>query len=277
LRNFSGEQLLITEGDKRNQDPLGLSVQFDKGFSFWIKMFFDSSIFSKDSRFSASTSTLNQWKATDSKATKWLDDNILLKGKNNEPALARWLPQLVPEDIPIMFAASTPIRDCVSFSDSSLFSRICYGFRGASGIDGTLSLALGLSIILGPTLLITGDLAFLHDSNGLSFAQSIKTPLLILLIDNAGGGIFKQRGIETIHESDFKNLFAMPQLVDMKALSNSYGIPFRDISCLEELDEGITWGLSLNGPVVLRVTTNANSDVEFRKFLFHGMSKQNCE
>ena len=91
-----------------------------------------------------------------------------------------------------MLSASSPIRDWLTFSENGTLSRKCYSFRGASGIDGTLSLALGISRIDNPLLLVTGDLAFLHDTNGWLIEQSLDLNLTILLIDNKGGNIFNR-------------------------------------------------------------------------------------
>ena len=110
----------------------------------------------------------------------WLDQKFEFKGKVTEPSLARLLPKALPPTLPVMLSASSPIRDWISFGAAESFSRRCFGFRGASGIDGTLSLAMGLAIANGPMALITGDLALLHDSNGWLFkilCAFIDTPI----------------------------------------------------------------------------------------------------
>ena len=89
-----------------------------------------------------------------------------LQGAVTEPGLALQLAALLPPGLPLMLAASSPVRDWMTWSGASGADRPCFSFRGASGIDGTLSLAMGLALELGPTVLLTGDLALLHDSNG---------------------------------------------------------------------------------------------------------------
>ena len=68
----------------------------------------------------------------------------------SEPGLARHLARLLPAGFPLMLAASSPVRDWLIWSGSSVGDRPCFSFRGASGIDGTLSLAMGL-LALGPS------------------------------------------------------------------------------------------------------------------------------
>ena len=110
-----------------------------------------------------------------------------------------------------MLAASSPVRDWQAFARSrSIGARRCYSFRGASGIDGTLSLGFGLARVPGPTLLITGDLALQHDSNGWLLASASALPLVVVLIDNGGGGIFGSCQCLRPAEA-FDQLFAMPQ------------------------------------------------------------------
>ena len=136
-----------------------------------------------------------------------LRQRLPLQGAVNEPALAHWLPLLLPQQLPVMLAASSPVRDWLIWGGLPAQTRRCFSFRGASGIDGTLSLAMGLAMEQGPMVLVTGDLALLHDSNGWLHGAQGKPPLLVLLIDNQGGGIFQQLPIES---KQFDRLFAMP-------------------------------------------------------------------
>jgi len=97
-----------------------------------------------------------------------------------EYMLANLVPKLWPAENPIMLSASSPIRDWLTFSENGTLTRNCFSFRGASGIDGTLSLALGISRFKNPLLLVTGDLAFIHDINGWLIENSIDVNLTIL-------------------------------------------------------------------------------------------------
>ena len=128
----------------------------------------------------------------------------------SEPGLARHLARLLPAGFPLMLAASSPVRDWLIWSGSSGADRPCFSFRGASGIDGTLSLAMGLSLALGPMVLVTGDLALLHDSNGWLHARPSGPPLLVVLIDNNGGGIFQQLPIDASSPRDLSGCSPCP-------------------------------------------------------------------
>lgn len=256
LSVLNGPQLLISEGDPRCLDPLGRASQWPGGMQAWLAQQPDGSL--------APSSALEQ---LDERVGVLLDSQIPCGGVANEPALARALARLLPETVPVMLAASSPVRDWMVWSGSGGSHRRCFSFRGASGIDGTLSLAMGLAMVQGRTVLITGDLALLHDSNGWLHARNCDPALLVVLIDNAGGGIFGQLSIETGSPEQFDQLFAMPQGVDPLALASAHGIPTRQLACLEDLPDALEWGLMVQGPALLRVSTNRLHDAGLRQRL----------
>ncbi len=271
LRSIGGKQLLVTENDTRNLDPLSLSEQWSKGLDSWWKIQNQFIFVDKEISRIKNTKLLKRWIAIDQLCEEWLDSQLPLKGAITEPSLARWLPRLIPQKIPFVLSASSPVRDWLSFSGSSSFSRRCFSFRGASGIDGTLSLGLGVAIGMGPTVLVTGDLALLHDSNGWLLASSTKTPLVVVLIDNSGGGIFQRLKIDSLSDSFFEELFAMPQSVDQLALAAAHSIPTRQVSCLEDLPLALEWGMGMSETVLIRVCPDAVEDAILRQILQDGL------
>ncbi|MCY3848872.1 MAG: 2-succinyl-5-enolpyruvyl-6-hydroxy-3-cyclohexene-1-carboxylic-acid synthase [Cyanobacteria bacterium MAG COS4_bin_21] len=253
LQRHQGPQLVITEGDPRPLDPLQKSIQWSGGMAAWIAQ---QPGLDKQSKPSVGTDDLSAW----------IEAQLPLRGAVNEPALAHWLPQLLPERLPVMLAASSPVRDWLTWGGPACGRHRCFSFRGASGIDGTLSLAMGLAANLGPLALVTGDLALLHDSNGWLHASSAATapPLLVLRIDHGGGGILCQLPIAT---PGFEALFAMPQQVDPLALAAAHGVPGRQVACLEDLQEALAWGLSQQRPVLLRLCSDRGRDAALRQQL----------
>ena len=123
---------------------------------------------------------------------------------------------------------------------------------------------MGLALELGPLVLVTGDLALLHDSNGWLHAAQGDPPLLVLLFDNKGGGIFQQLPIES---SQFDRLFAMPQRVNPLALAAAHGIEGRQLACLEDLPDALDWGLAQGRPALLRLATDRGADASLRSQL----------
>ena len=271
LIELGDNQVLITEGDSRYLDPLGLSNQFSIGMVNWWQKFLDLKFSSIQKISRESTCFLEELKNKDRLVDIWLEDQFQIDEQISEPALARWVPKLMPSNLSTMIASSSPIRDWITFGGPSSFSSRCFGFRGVSGIDGTLSLAMGLSIAVGPMILITGDLALLHDSNGWLFSHPSPPPLIILLIDNGGGGIFNQLDLDEFFRGSFEKLFAMPQSVDPLNLASAHKIPYRQISSLRDLGEALEWGSSLKSTVLLRVCTCPNKDNNLRNYLQDGI------
>ena len=270
LAGQQGPQLLLTEGDPRPLDPLEVAQQWSGGMAQWWQLLSPqlNAIPAGASAPAPQTwSVLETWENADASVGKRLSALLPTQGAANEPALMVALAQLLPTELPVMLAASSPVRDWQAFAAGDTGRRRCYSFRGASGIDGTLSLALGLAAELGPTLLLTGDLALLHDSNGWLLASAAQLPLLVLLIDNSGGGIFEQLPIATTPSDGFDQLFAMPQKVDPLALAAAHSIPVRQLACLDDLPTALEWGLGTAGPALLRVCTDRRSDAQLRRDL----------
>ena len=251
-----GPQVLISEGDARPLDPLGRADQWSGGLQTWL---------AQQSPGSSERNT--SWVETDRRLGALLDELLPCRGAVTEPALARALGQQLPSGLPVMLAASSPVRDWMLWSGKGGADRRCFSFRGASGIDGTLSLAMGLAWSLGPTVLLTGDLALLHDANGWLHGGPDGPPLLVILIDNGGGGIFQQLDIQQQGADRFDQLFAMPQQVDPLALAAAHGVPGRALSCLEDLHDALDWGLAQQGPALLQARTDRRSDAVLRQRL----------
>jgi len=137
--------------------------------------------------------------------------------------------------------------------------------RGANGIDGTLSTAMGLAHNNRPTVLLTGDLAFLHDTNGLLNAHQLSGHLTVVLINNNGGGIFEMLPIAEF-EPEFEKYFVTPQAVDVFSLCKAYGVEYRRITDVKDFVDCVEV-LPVRGMRVLEVVCDRKQSVQQRKFL----------
>lgn len=142
-----------------------------------------------------------------------------------EAKLIYHLPEWLPPATALFVASSMPVRDVESVWRTSDRQYAFYFNRGANGIDGTLSSALGVAHRGQLTLLITGDLACLHDTNGWLITPQFQGRLTVLLINNGGGGIFEHLPIRQF-EPPFEAFFATPQQVEFRNLAAAYGIPY---------------------------------------------------
>ena len=262
LAAFSGPQLVITEAEPRRQDPLASGcLQHPHGLAAW------SELLPAGEPSAASRANAARWHEAERLLQQALDQQLLHQGPCTEPALARTLQQQLPLEWPVMLASSSPVRDWESFAGRQSGHRTIVSFRGASGIDGTLSLACGLALQWQRLLLVTGDLALLHDANGWLWRRQLSAQLRIVLIDNAGGGVFEQLSIPR-QSMDFDRLFAMPQGCDALALAAAHGVPARDCSAMETLADDLQWLLEPGDAMrLLRCSTDRGRDAQLRQQL----------
>lgn len=151
----------------------------------------------------------------------------------SEPAVARTIIDELPSDATLFVASSRPIRDIEAFARARDGVE-SFANRGLAGIDGNLSSAFGIALCRERTFAIVGDLAFLHDINGLLIGKEEQVPnLTIIAISNDGGGIFS-----TLPQSDvlgFEKLFGTPHGRDLVKIAESYGFDAIGVRTLDAL------------------------------------------
>lgn len=154
-----------------------------------------------------------------------------------EATVLREAVRTLPDDSRLMLASSLPVR----YADALLAAEgrhvRVYAQRGANGIDGTVSAAAGVAAASDkPTLLVTGDLAFLHDLTGLTAAARHAPDLKILLLNNNGGGIFHFLPVAGFPEH-FEKLQATPHNLDLSAAKDLFGLDWQIINSPQEAQE----------------------------------------
>ncbi|WP_309380758.1 2-succinyl-5-enolpyruvyl-6-hydroxy-3-cyclohexene-1-carboxylic-acid synthase [Cerasicoccus frondis] len=180
-----------------------------------------------------------------------------------ESKLAPTLAGALPSGTAICVASSMPIRDVEFFWPTNKKAFEFVVNRGANGIDGTLSTALGMAQASEkPGVLITGDLAFLHDQNGLLTAPEFKGSLTVFLINNNGGGIFEKLAIAEF-EPPFERFFATPQNVDFAKLAATHGISHRPARTWEEV-KSFARKLPKQGIQIIELKTDRKADMRQR-------------
>jgi 2-succinyl-5-enolpyruvyl-6-hydroxy-3-cyclohexene-1-carboxylate synthase len=130
------------------------------------------------------------WRSADERAAEAILGELGHR-EISEPAAAAELGVLLPEQATLFVASSMPVRDIEAFWPVRADPPRVLCNRGANGIDGTISTALGTAAAAdGPVVLLIGDVAFAHDIGGLLAARRLGLKLTIVLLDNGGGGIF---------------------------------------------------------------------------------------
>ena len=207
------------------------------------------------------------WARYEQMARTALDERLRTGAEMFEPKAAWLLAQHLPDRTPLFVASSMPVRDVEYFWPANDRQVRPFCNRGANGIDGTLSSALGVAHGAGqPAVLLTGDLALLHDTNGFLLRPKLRGSLTVVLINNRGGGIFEHLPIAKF-DPPFEEFFATPQEVDFAKLCAAYGaehVLVRDWAHFEELVSA----LPASGIRVLELRTDRKRDAATRKQWF---------
>jgi len=173
----------------------------------------------------------------------------------------------VPEGGTLFVSNSMPVRDLDRFGRPRETDVRVFGNRGVSGIDGITSTALGAgSAAGGPLVLVTGDLAFYHDMNGLLALSRCDVDATIVLIDNDGGGIFHMLPIESF-DPPFSEQFKTPHGLDFAPTATLYGFDFERFREREPFVEAFDRSLEREGTQVLSVEFDAEASHRFRERL----------
>jgi len=210
------------------------------------------------------------WEGYEARARVALDERVAAEKGMVEPKAAWLLGSHLPEGTPVSVANSMPVRDVEYVWPANTRGLRPHFNRGANGIDGTLSTALGVAHGGPPAVLLTGDLALLHDTNGFLLIPKFRGSLTIVLINNSGGGIFEHLPVADFGPI-FEEFFATPQEVNFPRLCAAYGVEHVGIRDWDHFT-GLISVLPPSGVRVLEIRTHRKFDAAWRKNLFAAVS-----
>ena len=164
----------------------------------------------------------------------------------------------------LFVGSSMPIRDLEWFWHPTKPGAEIFCNRGANGIDGTVSTALGVARDGRRTFLLCGDLAFLHDSNALLLAKDFGGSLTIVVINNDGGGIFNHLPVAS--SKNFEKLWGTPQGVSLGKLCSAFGVSHQVVKNWNQFSREVA--RRSKGVRVLEVATNRAKDAAHRQKSF---------
>ncbi|ACK65076.1 2-succinyl-6-hydroxy-2,4-cyclohexadiene-1-carboxylic acid synthase/2-oxoglutarate decarboxylase [Rippkaea orientalis PCC 8801] len=218
------------------------------------------------------SSWLKTWQIIDQKIREEINLTLesvdfLLEGK------VSWLlSQILPPKTPIFIANSMSVRNAEFFWQPNNHQIIPYCNRGANGIDGTLSTALGMAYQAQSSVMLTGDLALIHDTNGFLINPHFRGHLTIILINNNGGGIFEMLPISDFNPL-FEAFFATPQNLDFSQLCQTYKIPYQKIRDWPQIEK-LLKPLPKAGIRILEVQTDRKKDAVWLKKMLSELAKR---
>jgi 2-succinyl-5-enolpyruvyl-6-hydroxy-3-cyclohexene-1-carboxylate synthase len=197
---------------------------------------------------------LPMWQGYERVAQAAIDET--LGDQVSEPLVARMLARhAAVVGGTIFVSASMPMRDLEWFAPALPVPPPVMANRGANGIDGVVSTALGIAATGRRTFVLLGDLAFLHDVSGLVNLPDF--PCTFVVLDNGGGGIFSflpQAGALEI--ARFEQLFGTPPTSDIGDVARGFGLQVHDVTAAADLDAA----LDETSPVVVRVSVPGRSE-----------------
>jgi len=195
----------------------------------------------------------------------WNDSSAL-----TEPLVARTLVEAMPQDSNLVLSSSMPVRDVEWFSAPRVGVRVLAN-RGVNGIDGVVSTAVGVAAESGKwTALLIGDIALLHDTNGLLNLMQREVDLKIVVVDNKGGGIFSfLPQSTTLDPQRFEQLFGTPHNVDIAQLVQAHGLPNTTVGTVAQLKGA----LAQKGSRVIIINTDRRQNVADHDAVYAAIAK----
>ncbi len=174
----------------------------------------------------SSTPWLARWAHAEEAAQRAIEAALTTFASPSEPGVAREVMRALPDGSALVLSSSMPVRDTEWYAAPRAGVDV-YSNRGANGIDGVVSTAVGVALgRRAPTAVLIGDVALLHDTNGMLLAARRDIDLTIVVVDNDGGGIFSFLPQATELPPDvFEQLFGTPHGIDLAALAAVHGIP----------------------------------------------------
>ena len=220
----------------------------------------------------AQTAWEGRWSALESAASSAVDAVLAGHDELTEPGVARTLAAVLAQRVEatatpatLVVSSSMPVRDLEWFGGQFPGVRVLAN-RGANGIDGVVSTAVGAA--LGArgtdqdTAVLVGDVAFLHDTNALLGLMDRGVDLTIVVVDNDGGGIFSfLPQADALGSERFEQLFGTPHGVQIPVLAAAHGLVTIEPAGPDDLADALQASFAAGGVVLVRVRTDRAANV----------------
>ncbi len=174
----------------------------------------------------------------------------------NQPAVSRIIAREIPAGHGLFLANSLSVREMDMFGLRKEKPVFVAANRGASGIDGTISAATGFAVGLQkPVTLLIGDLALMHDLNALGLLQRIGQPVVVVLVNNRGGGIFHWLPIARF-EDVFETYFATPHHFSFRPAAEQFDLHYWQPNALKAFRQAYLEALNTGKPALIEIETD---------------------
>ena len=217
------------------------------------------------------TSYLKEWQEEEKAAWKHTHKHLKPLSDLSEPAVSYTLSQSIPDNHALLLANSMSIREMDMFAEKGHFHGQVYANRGASGIDGLLATAAGISYGGDqPITVLVGDLAFLHDLSSLAFIRNAPHPMVLVVINNNGGGIFEFLPVK--QEDDvFETFFGTPHNLHLDSAAKMFEIEYDRPDNMEAFARSYAVALKKSTSTLIEVITDRSTNLQFHQTIYKGI------
>lgn len=258
LTRTNAFQILVQNNDKIDVFPTPPHISYEiSANDFFRSLVNEPTVNRKD--------WIERWQSIEAQSRKAITQHM--SQATDESAFVSTLIQKLTKDDALFVSNSMPIRDV----DNLLFDSEVevYANRGANGIDGVISTALGMAVHKKVTLLI-GDLAFYHDMNGLLMAKLNDIHINVVILNNDGGGIFSYLPQKTAAEQYFERLFGTPTGLNFEYTAMLYDFSFKRLNNITDFSQV---SFSNMNSYIYEMITNREDNLEQHQLLYKKLSE----
>ena len=218
-----------------------------------------------------------QYVALENQTWQVIDEEIAI-GAYFDGAAVYDVVGLIPPDSTLFVGNSLPVRLLDQFGKPQNKKIYVYANRGASGIDGNISSALGAGAARPdkPLVAIVGDITFYHDMNGLLAVHRNGVPITIVLLNNDGGGIFHRLPIKNFDPA-FTDLFVMPNGLQFEHAAKMYGLEYVRADDRESFRQAFSESVNNRLSRVIEVRTDVHHDLKRRQEIMDAVQQRIAE
>lgn len=198
-----------------------------------------------------------------------VDDFLGQSQEISEPSVARMISRYIPKQHGLFLANSMPIRDMDMYAACEGSPVAVTANRGTSGIEGTIAAAAGFAVGLNsPVTVLIGDLSFLYDMNSLALLKSLSLPLIIVVVNNDGGGIFSFLPISKFQDV-FEPYFGVSHQLDFKHIAKTFGIDYYHPQTTDAFLASYQTAINNQRHAVMEVTTDRDKNYAMHQALHY--------
>ena len=209
----------------------------------------------------------SSWRESSKAVGRSIEGYFTGMGRISEPLVARLVSRYLPEGHGLFLASSMPVRDVDTYGAPDGSGGPVAMNRGASGIDGTVASAAGFARGLGaPVTLPIGDLAMLYDLNSLALLKTSPVPIVIVVLNNDGGGIFSFLPVSE-HRDFFEPYFGTPQGVDFQHAAAMFRLRYEKPGTAAEFLETYRAAALRGSSTLIEVVTDREENLALHRAL----------